>query len=1107
MKYDYEDIYLVGVGSSAGGIEALKHFLSSVQSNKPFAYIIVQHLNPQHKSMLTDILSRDTDLPVMEIYNGHEIEAGYVYVTPANANATVRGGRFYLATPEQVVGPKPSVDVLFISLAQEKAEKAIGVVLSGTGSDGTQGLKSIKSGGGLTIAQDPKSAKYDGMPVSAIESRVVDKIMLPEEIGVYLVKMLRHEHEQEDEELGVSTVALNEIFSILNLEFDIDFSVYKSATIMRRIEKRMSSVKARNIDEYLKYAKKNPDEPSLLYNDILIGVTSFYRDTEAFEALANYLKGYLESHAYPELRVWSAACATGEEAYTITMILADLCSRMDKKVDIQVFATDMDESSLSVARSGIYPEIIATAIPKDFLERFFKKKGGVYEVVRSIREKVIFSKHNLLRDPPFLRLDLICCRNLLIYLENDYQNKTLLNFHHSLRAGGTMFLGKSESLGKAAPYFHTLSSKFKIFKSRADVKPQVYEMVLPPAKRGVTLKAKPTLVQKEQNIETAIGKALFTSFISKCVVVDENGNLIFVKGLMEGIASLPTGSVSLNFGKMINQDLSVDFKSLLFKAVKNKTEQRSKPRIIGDDDNKKRVIINIFPLYEPVNAYLVVFDESRAEGVVFSKEAFTVDDERFKTLQDELDATKEHLQTVVEELETSNEELQSSNEELQATNEELETSNEELKSSNEELQTAYIELKMVYEEQAKQRAVLEEANRELLRLNNELNSKEHYISALLDAEQAIVMVTRMGEEIVDANQGFFNFFSQYSTLEEFKSHHRCICEFFEDVDGDDSFLPNGFKKKDGKNWLETVLGSGVRQKKVIIRKDGAPYIFSVHANNLDSVNQKYVVVFSNITDIEEQRDKINMLTQKQIESMHQKERVLIQRATLLGASDFLQGMSSSWREPLAKISNLIRDLSEDTAYGVLKEDRIKEFEKSTLASLKGLVASVEEAREFFAVSKSHEYFDLSKIVSDAIKLSLGEAGGKNLEIELVSKSERVDFYGFADEMRYLVNNLINLYKSIPQIKNIKKLKITLEQVESNAQITISCKDEGSELEKHIFGLLSSDASLDGSMTSEIEIMRMKIIKSVVESEFGGSIDITKSRGFTHLNIIMKMKSF
>jgi two-component system CheB/CheR fusion protein len=287
MSYSYDDLYLVGIGSSAGGIEALKALLSTLPTEKPIAYIVVQHLNPQYKSMLTEILSRETELEVEEITNGTQIEANRIYVTPSNANVTVVVGKFLTATPEQIIGPKPSIDVLFVSLAQEKGEKVIGIILSGTGSDGTIGLKAIKAGGGVTIAHDPKNAKYNGMPLSAIEGAVVDKVMLPEEMGPYILRVINNELDIDT--INTASDSLSDIYAILNSVFDVDFSTYKPATILRRLEKRMSSAKTKTLAEYLEYLKENREEITLLYNDILIGVTSFYRDFEAFEALSNVL--------------------------------------------------------------------------------------------------------------------------------------------------------------------------------------------------------------------------------------------------------------------------------------------------------------------------------------------------------------------------------------------------------------------------------------------------------------------------------------------------------------------------------------------------------------------------------------------------------------------------------------------------------------------------------------------------------------------------------------------------------------------------------------------------------------------------------------------------
>ncbi len=1112
MAYDFKDLYLVGIGSSAGGIEALKVFLPTLsEESLPVSYIIAQHLNPQYKSMLTEILSRNTGLEVQEISQGLHIQSNKIYVTPSNANVTVKNGKFEIAIPEQLIGPKPSIDTLFISLAQEKGERAVGIILSGTGSDGASGLKAIKASGGLTIAQDPKSSKYDGMPVAAIESKATEKILPPEEIGEYIKRYVSNEEMHDEEIEDVASISeLHEVFSILNHSFDIDFSAYKTATIARRIERRMSSVKVKTLGEYLEYLKSNASEISLLYNDILIGVTSFYRDSEAFEALGNVLDGYIENLTTDEIRVWSAGCATGEEAYTIAMVISDIAEKYNKTLNIHIFATDIDDTSLGQARSGLYPEIIAASIPKKYIDRYFKRRGSYLEVVRALREKVIFSKHNLLRDPSFLRLDLVICRNLLIYFEAEVQQKTLLNFQHSLKPGGILFLGKSESLGKSSVYFSTLSSKFKIFKSRPDIKPQLFDILLPVTKKP-SMHSK-TVAKKEEGLEDVIKKTLLGSFVQKCVVVDDNANLMFVKGDLGGLASLPKGAINLNFTKMINTDLSVDFRSLLFKAAKNKTEQKSKGRVITLNGTQVKITIYIFPIPNPSSGYLVLFFEDEV-GVSDIKIDENADEaNKIKYLQDELDATKEHLQTVVEELETSNEELQatneelqSSNEELQATNEELETSNEELQSSNEELQTAYIELKMVYEEQNKQRTILEEANRELVRLNSELNSREKYISALLDAEQAIVVVTRGGDEILDVNQGFFDFFSDFHTLEEFKLKYRCICELFENVSGDPSFLKKGGIEEDGQSWVEAIIGGQKRQRKALFVKNEKQYVFSVNVNQLDVINKKFVVVFSNITEIESERNRNLDQRQREIDKIAQLERVHIHRSTIFGINGFLQSATAQWRAPLVSLSNNIKELIEDAEYEPIDKQKLLGFQKASAASLRELLDAIDNTKDFFAISKSREYFDLGEAIA-FIQEVYSSKKGNGAVIKSFENKEKIEYYGYIDEIRYLFQSIFGIYDNYFINEETTQLVLGLCKEGEYIKFSVSANDGQGDLYKYLQTLLVK------SNTSEIDeddfnAVRIKIVKSILDIELHGKIELKSEKNETRLFVFIKEKRF
>ncbi len=1107
---EVEDIHIVGVGSSAGGIEALKGFLSSISINTNISYVIVQHLNPQYKSMLTEILGRESSLDVIEISQKLKIEPNKIYVTPANSNVSIKGNHFLLVEPEQVVGPKPSVDLFFISLADQKGEKAIGVILSGTGADGSVGLKAIKANSGLTIAQDPKSAKYDGMPLSAIDLGVVDKKMLPDEMGPFIENYVKSGHLIEKDYEDIGDKQIEELFTILNDAFDIDFTHYKTATITRRLDRRMSSVSCRTLKDYLEHIKKNSEELTLLYNDILIGVTSFYRDCEAFEALSNSFRGYIQNLKGNELRIWSAGCATGEEAYTIAMIASDIAESTNKQIDIQVFATDMDENSLSAARSGIYPEIISTSVPKRLLERYFKRKGSYYEVSRKLRERVIISKHNILRDPPFLRIDLVCCRNLLIYFDTSIQQKTLLNFHHSLKPGGYMFLGKSETLGKASIYFTTLSSKYKIYKSRVDIKPQLLDIMLPANKK----RTKNSLTKEQSaeiTFETTIKDTIFYELINRCVIVDENGNLIYVKGNLDGIASLPKGSINLNFTKMLHSDLSVDFRSLLFKVVKSRLHQKSRGKVIKHGDSQKLVTISIYPISEPQNSFLTIFYD---EPVKVSTKNYTTSDEdrgKLEALQDELDSTKEHLQTVVEELETSNEELQatneelqSSNEELQATNEELETSNEELQSSNEELQTAYIELKMVYEEQEKQRTILEETNKELIRLNSELNTKEKYISALLDAEQAIVLVTQNGEDILDANQGFFNFFSEYNSLEEFRFKHKSICDLFEDVGDDKSFIGKKGVMANGGDWIEEMMKNSKKHYKALILKEKKPYTFSIHINQLDVVSNKYVLVLSNITDVETEK----MIKEKEIsyhvDKLAQEERVIIQRSTIFSAGDFLQTITNAWRRPLNKIISTIRELVEDSSYEPIDTKKLSEFEKISVEELSNLVSSIDMTKEFFVISKNREYFDLVEIIELIKNIYSLSQNSDGIGFNNILLPQKAEIYGYRDEARYLFQNLFGLFGNYILTSKESKIDLEIKEDDEDIIINISSPDENLELQKFLTSAFVEDNKESGNSKDFVKI-RMKVIRSIVELEYGGKIEIKSSGIKTKLKIVLKAR--
>jgi len=740
MKKHNDEVVIVGIGASAGGLEALQAFVKNLPTDSNISYIIAQHLSPTYKSMMVELLQKESKVKILEAQNGLVAAANTAYICPPNKNITIADNIIHLSEPYVATySPKPSVDLLFESLANYKKNKAIGIILSGTGSDGSRGIRAIKAEGGFTIAQEPESSKYDGMPISAINTGNIDLILPPENIGNELIDIIQYpikmsEKNENDDKRNYTDIYKN-ILAKLTQETKVDFTQYKSSTIIRRIERRMTTLKVTSVVDYNNHLLKNKDEVLELFKDILIGVTSFFRDGESFDKLHEYLKIYLKQKTDRVIRIWTPGCSTGEEPYTIAMILADILGSSVTDYKIQIFASDLDVVAIETARKGLYPESAILDIPKKYKSKYFTVKSDQFEIIKPIKEMIIFSKHDITRDPPFLRLDLVSCRNLLIYFTSELQKKIFPLFHYALRANGILFLGKSESVGQFQNYFKTVDKKWKIYEAiylgRKDT-PMIHTNYIPPKYKEPEVKL---AAMKPPSMNEILISKIQEFILPSSVIINEMMDIVYVKGNNKYLVR-PDGDPTDNIFKNLNHKLSVELRTL-FTEIKNKNDVvKSKyQKIILDKNTTKFVRIVIIPVLEDINIphlYIIFFQDEELEHIQpIEIGSVGTDSEKVKQIELELVKTREQLQTVIEELETSNEEmqsmneeLQSSNEELQSSNEELETTNEELQSTNEELQTAYAELRSSYNEKQEQQHELEQLQSRIQKANNLLDESQ-----------------------------------------------------------------------------------------------------------------------------------------------------------------------------------------------------------------------------------------------------------------------------------------------------------------------------------------------------------------------------------------------
>lgn len=757
------ELNLIAIGASAGGLEALQDFLSNLPELSNTAILVAQHLSPTHKSMLVQLLSRETKLKVEEARSGLSLAANKVYITPPDNEITIsKDLKIKLKKPSSMVGPKPSVDILFESLQFiPENNRIIGVILSGTGSDGAVGIRTLKNRESYIIVQNPSSAKYDGMPSAAINTGMVDEVLDANEIGNAISNYLLNKPKEKsryDKFISEEDISsMGKILRLLGKRTGTDFSNYKSATISRRLEKRMEQLKIVDIKDYLSLVENQPKELDEMFNIILIGVTTFFRDKEAFAALEEELKGCLSKKGYKDhIRIWVPGCSTGEEAYSIAILVNKLLNGKAHNYNIQIFATDIDERAIAHARRAVYSEESIKPVPADILEKYFLRKGSEYELVKAIRSMVLFSKHDVINNPPFLKLDLISCRNLLIYFNNALQQQVIPIFHYSLNPDALLFLGKSETVGQFTDLFTAQDSKNKLFKRSRGGSIHQVKFASFKAVKNEMVKEKATNILKPITLKDSIRDTIFRTYEHPYVVINESYDIQEVNGDVRLFMSLSQGNIQVNLIKMVNKELQIELRAVLTKAFREKSTFSSKIKKFNLFDSDYYVRIVVKPLFSSEvynDFYLVIFQRLEIEEFIQNRslaDQESIQNARIIELEQELTATKEHLQTYIEEIETANEELQSlneemqsTNEELQSSNEELETSNEELQSTNEEIQIAYVELKATHEElERKERLLMEaQANANAL-LNNDLLGL-----VLIDKSYRVINLNRKANQI------------------------------------------------------------------------------------------------------------------------------------------------------------------------------------------------------------------------------------------------------------------------------------------------------------------------------------------------------------------------
>ena len=728
---------VVGVGASAGGLEAFEQLLKELPADTGMAFVLVQHLAPKHESILSELLAKATKMPVVEVTQGMPVRANHIYVIPPNADMTLDDGILHLSPLNVNRSLRMPIDSFFRSLADTYQNRAVGVILSGTASDGTLGMQAIKAMGGVTFAQDEQSAKYNAMPRNAIAAGSVDFVLEPQAIARELKRISTHaallypdDHESDDGATPNET--LNKIFILLRNFSRVDFSLYKPGTIKRRITRRMFLRKIDNLEAYFQLLRKDKEEVENLFSDVLINVTGFFRDSEAFDNLKKTAFPAIMNHKplNSAIRIWVPGCSTGEEVYSIAIVFLEFLGERAANMQIQIFATDLSESIIGKARSGMYPESIAADVSTDRLRRFFQKVDSGYQIHKNIRDIIVFAKQDLTKDPPFSKLDMISCRNVMIYMSQVLQKRILPLFHYALNPGGVLFLGSSETTGGLSDLFVPLDKKYKVYTKKTnsvslpmDFVPRFQTEERDHHSGGQAVQ--PPDLQK-------IGEQmLLYRYSPASVMVNNNLDIVQFIGQTGPFLDPLPGNASLNLMTMVKTGLHMELR-VAFQKAKRNIPVRKEGVLVEHNGGLKAVNFEIVPVKNVPGGeryFMVMFEEADRPSVEYSdkskqnvaapkktgkKQIAGIDVEN-RHLKEELEATREYLQSIIEEQRTTNEELRSANEEIQSSNEELQSINEELETAKEELQSTNEELTTVNEE-------LQNRNDELSKLNSDLHN-------------------------------------------------------------------------------------------------------------------------------------------------------------------------------------------------------------------------------------------------------------------------------------------------------------------------------------------------------------------------------------------------
>jgi two-component system CheB/CheR fusion protein len=1017
---------VIGIGASAGGLEAVTELLSGIKSTDGLAFLLVQHLDPHHPSLLAEIIATKTEIPVQTAVDGQPVKPDCLYVIPPNATMTVENGTLRLASRQ--AGVHKPVNLLFRSLAQEYMHRAVGVVLSGTDADGAEGLEEIKAVGGIAMAQEPDSAKFPGMPKSAIATGCVDFVLPPRELAAQLLRLARHPYliSGEDGEIAQEQDRLKVIFRLLLGKNGTDFSRYKRSTVQRRLARRMALCQVEDLNDYIDLLRRDPSEVQALAQDFLIRVTGFFRDPGAYRGLAKIVfPALFENRGTDPVRIWVPGCASGEEAYSIAMVLLEHLGDRASSYRIQIFATDLSDVALERARTGFYTDTIADEVSAERLNRFFTKLDNHFQISKTIRDLCVFARHDVTRDPPFSRIDLISCRNLLIYLDQGTQRQIFSFFHYSLKQNGFLTLGGSETVGRSSDQFRPVEGHPQIYRRQPSPTRTVPALpsLEPAVKPGPIQGSSALMVEPIENerAQRESERLLLTRYAPAAILIDENLNALYFHGDTSRYLEHARGVASLNLQKICRAGLLVELAPAIREAHEyGKPSIRENIRIEADRADQE-VSFEVVPVKLPgieAQYSLVLFhkpsiapNEQRLPGLAVrlweslfgsGSAASAEKDSQISSLRRELDATRDYLQSIVEEHEAAREEMKSAHEEALSVNEEFLSTNEELETAKEELQSANEELGVTNQE-------LSTRNSELRTTNEELQSSRAFLDAIVETIREPLLVLDRALVVIKANLAFYEAFDV--------PPEKTLRFHLYDLGEGEWDIPD----------LRKLLGGVIPEESVV--RD-----FEV-THNFPKIGEKTMLLNARRLVNQTGRDEMILLAIEDATPRHTVEQKL--READHRKNNFLATLAHELRNPLAPIR-----LRVDLLRGHTNGDNAKQLDmiEGQIAKLTGIiddlldVARIERER----IELRKEPLDLVALVHNAIEASRHLFDDRDQELSLRLPENSVPVFGDPVRLEQVVSNLLS--NAAKYTDPGGEIAVSVTRVEDEATITV--RDNG-----------------------------------------------------------------